>query len=456
MIVIGGGPGGYTAALRASQFGKKVTLIEKKQLGGTCLNVGCIPTKSLLDSSHTWAKSKELFYKNEDADVPWETIFLRKKKTVQQLRKGIESLLKAGKINVIEGTASLEGDMKVIVNGNKDLSLTADNIILATGSKPALPPINGIELPGVLTSDEIHSLEKLPKSLSIIGGGVIGIEFANIFAELGVKVHVIEAADRILPSMDKDISSQLKECLEKMGVEFSLNKKVIQIVKDPSNQLKINMAGGESNTSEKVLVAVGREAVFVPLMLEKNGIIVEKGKIKVDHYQRTNLPGIYAIGDCSTSLMLAHVAMAEGKVAVEHVLGLSPNPVIYDYVPKCVYTHPEAASVGLTAEEARSRGFNIEEGVFPIRANGRALIEGEPAGFIKVITDKSLGRLLGVHLLSPHATEFIAQATIALQLEATADELINMIYPHPSFVEGIQEAALTINHGAIHLPLVRN
>jgi dihydrolipoamide dehydrogenase len=451
VIVIGGGPGGYTAALRASQLGAKVTLIEKSFLGGTCLNLGCIPTKSLLDSCYIWTKSRELYKENTESKAPWGVIFDRKQKVVQNLRKGVASLLKAGEIKVIEGTATLVGDKKVMVNERNNQILSADIVILATGSRPVLPPIEGIHSSGVLTSDEILSLQTLPKSLSIIGGGVIGIEFATIFAELGVKVHVVEATNRILPNMDKDVSAQLKKHLEKQGVLFSLNKKVDKISKKPVNQFELVLADGDCIVSDKVLVAVGREPVLGPLNVEQNGIDVNQRKVKVDCFQRTSISGIYAIGDCSTSIMLAHVAMAEGRVAAEHALGLSPNPVVYDYVPQCVYTHPEAASVGLTAEEASKRGFKINEGYFSLQANGRALIEGETTGFIKVVTDKQYGRVLGIHLLGPHATEIIAHGVLALQLETTVEELVNTIYPHPSIVEGIREAVSSITQSAIHV-----
>ncbi|CAG9622739.1 dihydrolipoyl dehydrogenase [Sutcliffiella rhizosphaerae] len=452
VVVIGGGPGGYSAALRASQLGASVTLIEKSLLGGTCLNTGCIPTKSLLDSSYLWSKSNNLFQMHTNQAVPWDHVMSRKQKAVTQLRRGVASLLKAGKIRVVEGIASLSGTNQIYVHGDNSQTLHADFIILATGSRPILPPIEGIETEGVLTSNEILSLQKLPPSLSIIGGGVIGIEFATIFAELGVKVHVIEAADRILPNMDRAISEQLQAHLEKQGVHFSLENKVTAIGKSDKSEVQLTVNEGQMLTSDLVLVAVGREAVIGGLQLEENGVMVENKKIKTNSYQQTSISSIYAVGDCSTSIMLAHVAMAESKVAIEHALEYETKPVIYDYIPQCVYTHPEAAAVGLTKEEAVKRGFEVEEGVFPLQANGRALIEEETVGFLKVIADKEYGRILGVHLLMPHATEVISQATLALQLEATTEELLNMVYPHPSITEGIQEAVMDMTNSAIHLP----
>ncbi|USG65602.1 dihydrolipoyl dehydrogenase [Brevibacillus ruminantium] len=452
LIVIGGGPGGYTAALRASQLGAEVTLIEKGELGGTCLNVGCIPTKSLLESSQVWAKSRQWYPEATAREVPWSSILKRKELAVSQLRKGVQGLLRAGKIKVIKGTASLAGGKTVTVAGEEALSLQADAIILATGSRPSLPPIEGMNLPGVVTSDELLSIQSLPKRLAIIGGGVIGVELATVCSELGVSVHVIEAADRILPNMDTQISQQLKDHLEKQKVVFSLGKKLEKILEKGGGSLELSLSGGESVEADLVLVAVGRAAVLEPLQLERAGVEVVRGKVKVNAYQQTNQPGIYAIGDCASPIMLAHVAMAEGKIAAEHALGLAVEPLNYDLVPQGIYSHPEAAMVGLTSEEARNRGFDIEEGIFPLMASGKALVSGETTGFLKVIADKKYGRLLGIHLLAPHATEMISEASLGLTLEATIDEIIKTVYPHPTIAEGIQEAALAIKGQAIHLP----
>ncbi|MEJ8545226.1 dihydrolipoyl dehydrogenase [Brevibacillus borstelensis] len=452
LIVIGGGPGGYTAALRGSQLGADVTLIEKGQLGGTCLNVGCIPTKSLLESSQIWAKSIQWFPENKAGEVPWTSILERKEKAVMQLRKGVEGLLRKGQIRVVKGTASLASDKKVAVAGEEQLLLEADAIILATGSRPVVPPIEGIDLPGVVTSDELLSVAELPKRLAIIGGGVIGVEFATAFSELGVDVHVIEAAERILPNMDAQLSRQLKELLERQGIAFSLGQKVVKIIKKETEGLELQLSAGKSVQADLVLAAVGRAAVLEPLGLDKARIRVVNGKIKADAYQQTNQPGFYAVGDCASPIMLAHVAMAEGRVAAEHALGIPTQPVNFDLVPHCVYSHPEAAMAGLTAEEARNRGFDVQEGVFPLMASGRALVGGETDGFLKVVADRKYGRLLGIHLLAPHATEMIAEASLGLTLEATLDELVKTIHPHPTVAEGIQEAAMSIMGQAIHLP----
>ncbi|KQL52793.1 hypothetical protein AN964_04170 [Heyndrickxia shackletonii] len=442
VVVIGGGPGGYTAALRASELGAEVTLIEKDNLGGTCLNQGCIPTKSLLESSHIWHKSKTMFPENVMGGVPWNSIFSRKNEAVLQLRKGVERLLRKGKINVLDGIASFTCDKKVLVEGKETYEFAADAIIIATGSRPVLPRIKGINSEGVFTSDGLLTQKTLPESLAIIGGGVIGIEFATIYTELGVKVHVVEAANRILPNMDKDISFNIQSHLEKKGVSFCLSQKIKKLERE-SNSVTLRLSEYASIQAEVVLVAVGREAVVDQLHLERVGVVKEGNKVKVNTFQQTNVNGIYAIGDCSSPIMLAHVAMAEGKVAAEHALGFAPHPIQYDLVPQCIYSHPEAAMVGLTKEEAEKRGFHVNEGYFSLRASGRALIEGESTGFIKVISDKRYGQILGIHLLCPNATEIISHATLGLSLESTIDEIKNMVFPHPSIVEGIQEAVFS-------------
>jgi dihydrolipoamide dehydrogenase len=440
VIVIGGGPGGYTAALHASKLGAEVTLIEKNVLGGTCLNTGCIPTKSLLESSYTWYKGRSMFPENVMGDVPWKSIFSQKDAAVLKLRKGVEGLLHSGRIKVVNGVASIRQNKKVLVKGKEEQLLEGDIIIIATGSRPIVPNIEGIHLHEVGTSDDFLSMTELPKEVAIIGGGVNGIEFATILAELGLDVHLIEAANRILPTMDHDISTSLRKHLSAKGIHFYLDSRVQRIVNKDLNKVELTLSGGSTVEAERVLVAVGRKPVLEELNLDQAGILQYGNKIKVNAYQQTSIEGIYAIGDCASPIMLAHVAMAEGKVAIEHALGMETEPVIYDFVPQCTYSHPEAAMVGITSVEAAIRGFEYEEHVFSLRGSGRALIEKENSGFIKVIADKIYGRVLGVHLLCPNATEMISHATLALTLESTIDELANMIYPHPSIVEGIQEA----------------
>ncbi|UFJ40870.1 dihydrolipoyl dehydrogenase [Brevibacillus humidisoli] len=473
VLVIGGGPAGYTAAIRASQLGADVTLVEKGLLGGTCLNLGCIPTKSLLDSSHNWAKAAELFFsghaggpeheKTENRQsgemrasypIPWQAMLDRKNEAVQQLRAGVVGLLQAGKIKVVTGTATFTPDRQVNVreaNGQQQ-TLSADSVILAVGSRPILPPIPGMETAGVVTSDEILSLPSLPGSLAIIGGGVIGLEFATLFAEVGVKVAVIEAAQRVLPGMDADISQGLKAHLERKQVRFYTGRTVTAVENAAQGGACLVLSDGQRLQANLVLAAVGRKAALDELTPETAGLAVEQHKIKVNRYQQTNQPGIYAAGDCCSPMMLAHVAMAEARIAVEHALGQNPQPVAYDHVPQCVYSHPEAAAVGLTGEEAKKRGFQVQEGVFPLAASGRALVEGEAGGFLKIVADKQYGRVLGVHLLAPHATEMISEAALALTLEATVDELLQTIHPHPTVAEGLSEAVLTMSGQAIHLP----
>jgi dihydrolipoamide dehydrogenase len=451
VVVIGGGPGGYTAALRASQLGAAVTLVEKKHVGGTCLNAGCIPTKSLLDSSFMWHRGGRLFHRQDSGEVPWNLIMARKSEAVRKLRGGVEGLLRAGKVTVVNGTATLLNKQTVAVEGERTHTLEADILVLATGSRPVRPRIAGIDLPGVVTSDEILEIDALPKRLAIIGGGVIGMEFATIFAELGVKVEVVEAAARLLPNWDSDISSRLRKHLEAHGVTFQLGKKV-EAIEEHEGSPAIRLADGGRTAADLVLLAVGREAVLDQLGLELAGVKMNGKKIAVNAFQQTSQSSVYAVGDCSSPVMLAHAAMAEATVAIEHALGLSPRPVDYECVPQCVYTHPEAAMVGLTREQAEARGFDVREGVFPLKASGRASVEGDPAGLIKVVAEKRYGRVLGAHLLAPHATEMIAAIGLAITLEATTDELLQTIYPHPTIAEGLHEAVLASYGKAIHLP----
>ncbi|EST54269.1 dihydrolipoamide dehydrogenase [Brevibacillus panacihumi W25] len=452
VLVIGGGPGGYTAAIRASQLGGKVTLIEKDFLGGTCLNAGCIPTKSLLDSSGTWAKSRTLFPQHLQGEVPWKEIMARKNQAVQHLRMGVEGLLREGQIDVISGTASFTSERKVIVDGDKSKMFDADAIIIAAGSRPVRPAAPWSHIPGVITSDELLTIDRLPGSLAIIGGGVIGIEFATIFAELGVQVHVVEAAQRIVPTIDVSISSGIQANLKSLGVQFTIGSTVETIAKEGDGTFTVSLSQGETFAAELVLLAMGRKANLQPLRLDDADIQVEGGKIKVNAWQQTNHRDIYAVGDCASPVMLAHVAMMEGKLAAERAMGNPVKPIAYDLVPHCLYSHPEAAIVGLTFEEATKRGFEAEEAIFPLSASGRALVEGESQGMIKVVANKKYGQILGLHLLAPHATEFISQAALALSLEATADEVLAMIFPHPTISEGIQEAVAAIGGTAIHLP----
>lgn len=458
LVVIGGGPGGYVAAIRGAQLGAEVTLIEKEKLGGTCLNVGCIPTKVLLHSSellHEVKEAKALGIEvNEEVKVNWPQLQNRKNTVVNTLVSGVSSLLEHNKVKVINGTGTFEGksSIKVTKDQGESENIQFDNVIISSGSVPFIPPIKGKELEGVIDSTGALSLDSIPKSMVIIGGGVIGIEFANIFNSLGCKVTVIEMLPFILPPVDREISEILKEKLKKDGIDIYNNCKVTKIENNNEN-LKVSFEEDNSKLNieaQKVLIAVGRRANISNLNLESTGVYIEKGYISVNDSMETNIKGIYAIGDCTGKNMLAHVASDQGIIAVENIMGKNKK-MDYKTVPACVYTKPELASVGLTEEQAKERGIDYKVGKFPLIYNGKSLIMNDTEGFIKIIADKKYEEVLGVHILGPRATDLITEAALALRLEATLEEIITTVHAHPTIGEAMKEAALAVNKEAIHM-----
>ncbi|EPY2276230.1 dihydrolipoyl dehydrogenase [Clostridium sporogenes] len=458
LVVIGGGPGGYVAAIRGAQLGAEVTLIEKEKLGGTCLNVGCIPTKVLLHSSELLNKVKEAkalgIEVNEEVKVNWPQLQNRKNTVVNTLVSGISSLLEHNKVKVINGTAAFEGksSIKVTKDQGESENIQFDNVIISSGSVPFIPPIEGRELEGVIDSTGALSLDSIPKSMVIIGGGVIGIEFANIFNSLGCKVTVIEMLPFILPPVDREISEILKEKLKKDGIDIYNNCKVTKIENNNEN-LKVSFEEDNSKLNieaQKVLIAVGRRANISNLNLESTGVSIEKGYISVNDNMETNIKGIYAIGDCTGKNMLAHVASDQGVIAVENIMGENKK-MDYKTVPACVYTKPELACVGLTEEQAKEKGIDYKVGKFPLIANGKSLIMNDTEGLIKIIADKKYEEVLGVHILGPRATDLITEAALALRLEATLEEIITTVHAHPTIGEAMKEAALAVNKEAIHM-----
>ncbi|NEZ84175.1 dihydrolipoyl dehydrogenase [Clostridium botulinum] len=458
LVVIGGGPGGYVAAIRGAQLGAEVTLIEKEKLGGTCLNIGCIPTKVLLHSSELLNEIKEArtlgIEVNNEVKINWTQLQNRKNTVVNTLVSGVSSLLEHNKVKVINGTAAFEGKSSIKVRKDQGESgnIQFDNVIISSGSVPFIPPIEGRELEGVIDSTGALSLDSIPKSMVIIGGGVIGIEFANIFNSLGCKVTVIEMLPYILPPVDREISEILKEKLKKDGIDIYNNCKVIKI---ENNNENLNVSFEEDNDklnieAQKVLIAVGRRANIGNLNLESTGVSTEKGCILVNDNMETNIKGIYAIGDCTGKNMLAHVASDQGIIAVENIMGKNKK-MDYKTVPACVYTKPELASVGLTEEQAKQKGVDYKVGKFPLIYNGKSLIMNDTEGFIKIIADKKYEEILGVHILGPRATDLITEAALALRLEATLEEIITTVHAHPTIGEAMKEAALAVNKEAIHM-----
>ena len=460
VLVIGGGPGGYVAAIRAAQLGAKVTVIEKDRLGGTCLNVGCIPTKCLLHSAELVSRIREqgaeIGVRVSGLEVDFPQVIAHKDEISKRLTGGIAALFRMNRIDRVEGEASFLSPNSLSVR-RKDGSaetMTADAVIIAAGSVNAQPPIPGLrENPNCIDSTGALSLEKLPESMVVIGGGVIGIELACAYSAFGTRVTVIEALDHMLPMLDAEISAVGIEHLKKRGVEFHLECPVQSVEPSPVGaKVVCRDKGGEllAFEAEKVLVAIGRRANTAPLNLDAAGIQNDRGRILVNDRMETNVPGVYAIGDCVFGkAMLAHTASAMGEVAAENIMG---QPAVYDQKtnPACVSMEPEAASVGLTEEQCREKGIDYIVGKFPMNANGKALILNGGEGMVKMIADRKYREVLGLHIIGPRATDLISEGALALRLEATLDELITTIHSHPTVTETVREAALHAEGRAIH------
>ncbi len=459
VVVIGGGPGGYVAAIRASQLNAEVILIEKNNLGGTCLNVGCIPTKALLHSAELLEEAKNIADYGIDIEMKgydWLKVQEKKALVVNQLVTGVSKLLKIDKVQVIKGEASfIKADTLEVKkeDGNIEI-IKADKIIIASGSVPVIPPIPGVkDNPCCIDSTGALSLETVPKTMLVIGGGVIGIELATVYSSFGTKVIVVEALAKLLPMMDGELTDFLRLQLESKGITIMTGARVLS-VENINGSAKVNVeVNGETQTfeAEKVLVSVGRRTNTEALNLDKAGILHDRGRIKVNEKMETNIPSVYAIGDCLGQIMLAHVASVQGEIAAENALG---HNSIYDgkTCPSCVYTNPEFAGVGLTEEEVKEKGIPYTVGKFPLYTNGKSLIENNGVGIIKLLFGEKYGELLGAHIFGPRATDIIGECAIALKLEATKDEIISTIHGHPTITEAIREAALAAEKRAIHIP----
>jgi len=459
ITVIGGGPGGYVAAIRAAQLGGEVTVIEKEHLGGTCLNVGCIPTKALLHASSFEDAAREAADYGVEVTVRklnWKKVMEKKGEIVNRLVGGVDGLLKANGVKVIEGVGRPLSAGKVEVTGADGAKkiVEGDKVIIAAGSIPAIPPIPGVkENKNCIDSTGALSLKKLPKSLLIIGGGVIGIELGSAYKAFGTEVTIIEALPKLLPMMDGELTAQLRSILEGEGIVIKTESKVMS-VEDSEVGAKVNVeADGQTMAyeAEKVLVAVGRRTDTTALRLDDAGIRNDRGRIEVNEKQETSVPGIYAIGDCLGKVMLAHVASDQGMVAAENAMG---KEAVYDGTtnPSCVYTNPEFAGVGLTEEQAKEQGLEYRVGTFPLAANGKSIIENGGVGTVKLMFGEPYGQLIGAHILGPRATEIIAECGMAIGLEATDEEMISMIHGHPTVNESVHEAALAAEKRTIHMP----
>lgn len=457
VVIIGGGPGGYVAAIKGAHLGLRVVLIEKDKLGGVCLNRGCIPTKALVSTAEMLnhlQRAEEFGIQVKDYSFDFPAIMKRKDLITQRLSFGVGQLMKANQIRVIRGEGQIiePGTVEVLdAEGQKEIIKTR-NIIIATGSKVMRLPIPGIDNEGVITSDDALSLSELPSKMIIIGGGVVGIEFAGIFNTLGVEVTVVEMLPRILLPIDEEIARRLAQLLKRKGIEILTDCKVKEIKKNHQNlEVLVSTTDGEKKLeTEKVLLAAGRLPDLGGIDVQRLGIELDGKAIKVDEKMKTNIPGIYAVGDVVGKIMLAHVASREGIVAVENIAG---KEVLMDYrvVPNCVFSMPEVASVGLTEEEARKEDNNIKISKFPFMANGKALGMGETEGMVKMIVNADTSELLGVHILGAHASDLIAEGTLALSLDATAFEIVNTIHAHPTLAETIAEAAEGLIGKPIHI-----
>ena len=460
VIVIGGGPGGYVAAIRAAQLGAEVTVVEKQYLGGTCLNVGCIPTKCLLHSAELVeqikTQGKEIGVEVEGVKVNFPQVIAHKNAISKQLTSGVAGLLKLNKVKKVDGTAKFTGEKQLEVtkaDGSKE-TMTADAIIVATGSVNAQPPIPGLkENPNCIDSTGALSLEKLPQTMVVIGGGVIGLELACAYAAFGTKITVVEAMDHMLPMLDGDLTKIGVAHMKKMGMDFHLECPV-QSVESSSVGAKVVCKDKSGKTvtfeAEKVLVAIGRKANTAGLDLAAGKIDNDKGRILVNDKMETNVPGVYAIGDCVFGhAQLAHTASAMGEVASENICGLEAH-YCEKTNPTCVYMEPEAASVGLTEEQCKAQGIAYKVGKFSMSANGKALILNGGEGLVKIIAGKKYGEILGMHIIGPRATDLISEGALAIGCECTLDEIINTIHSHPTVTETIREAALHAEKRAIH------
>lgn len=466
LVILGGGTGGYVAAIRASQLGLKTAIVEKGKLGGTCLHKGCIPSKALLRSAEVYAtakRSEDFGIMTSEVAVDFTKVQERKNKIIDTLHKGVQHLMKQGKIDVYEGIgrilgpsifSPMPGTISVEMNqGGENEMLIPKNVIVATGSRPRTLP--GLEIDGeaIMSSDEALSMDSLPSSIIIVGGGVIGIEWASMLSDFGTEVTVIEYADRIIPTEDKEISKEMQRLMKKKGIKIITSAKVLPetLVKGDEVTISAEVKGEVKEfKAEKVLVSVGRQANTEGIGLENTDIQMEKGFIVTNKFFQTKESHIYAIGDVIGGLQLAHVASHEGMVAVEHIAGNEPSQLDYNLVSRCIYSSPEVSSVGITEDQAVEKGFKVKTGKFSFRAIGKALVFGESDGFVKIVADEATNDILGVHMIGPHVTDMISEAGLAMVLDATPWEIAHTIHPHPTLSEAIGEAALAVDGKAIH------
>jgi dihydrolipoamide dehydrogenase len=456
VVIIGGGPAGYVAAIRASQLGAKVTLVEEDKLGGTCINHGCIPTKFLLHHLGLFKSVNAGGMQISGAQavkIDYSILQARKNELISAGVMGIQSLLKSNQVELIraKGRLILPGRIETVSIKGEQQTIQARNIIIATGSRVAKLPAPGAEAPDILSHKELLELDRIPESLAIIGGGVVGVEMATIFNHLGCRVTILEMMPHILPNVDAELVSVLDNALREDGIQVNTGIKVEKIINTGEGKGVTFSDGKEAKTIEveRVAVCVGQKPYFEGL--SESGLVSEKGRIRTDEKMQTSLPDVYAAGDVVGGAMLAHVAFAQGKIAAENALGKS-SKIDYKAIPQCIFSSPEIASVGLTEASATAQGYQVKVGRFPFSANSMAAILGDTRGFIKVVTDKEYGQIMGVHIVGPEASSLIAEATLAVKMELTLDEMDQTIHAHPGLSEALGEALLDVIGETIHYP----
>ncbi|WP_438351346.1 dihydrolipoyl dehydrogenase [Paenibacillus sp. FA6] len=465
IAVLGGGTGGYVAAIRAAQLGKDVVIIEEDKLGGTCLHRGCIPSKSLLRSAEVYADIKEsesYGIETSGAKVVFPKVQQRKSDIVEQLYQGVQYLMRKNKIRVLHGKGrvigpsifSPQGGAVAVELADGELeNVVPNHLIIATGSRPRV--LTGLESDGIhiLSSDEALLMEQLPQSMIIVGGGAIGVEWASMLNDFGVEVTIVEAANQLLPQEDEDISKELTKIFARRGIKVLTGSKVLaDTYQIEDGIITLNIQQGDSTkslTAEKLLVSIGRQANIENIGIENTGVRIEKGCIDVNSVMQTNEAHIYAIGDVIGGVQLAHAASHEGIVAVNHMAGETVHPYESQLIPRCVYTRPEVASVGYTEKECKERGFDVKVGKFPFQANGKSLVQGSKDGFVKVVADRKTNDILGVQMIGVHVTDLISEAALAQVLNATPWEVSQTIHPHPTLSEVLGEAMLAVDGQAI-------
>jgi dihydrolipoamide dehydrogenase len=459
VLVIGSGPGGYVAAIRASQLGMKTAVVEKESIGGVCLNWGCIPTKSLLKSAQVFEYLKHAeeygITIDGEAKADFGKVVERSRNVAEGMSKGVQYLFKKNKVEVINGTGKLKSKGVVTVTDadGESQDIEASHIILATGARSR--ELDNLKQDGkkIIGYRKAMTLEQLPESMVVVGSGAIGSEFANFYASMGTKVTLVEFLPNVVPVEDEEVSKQLERSFKKMGMKV-MTSSTVEKVDTSGKKCKVTIKtkkGEEIVEADIVLSAVGITPNIENIGLEELGIETDKGKVKVDAYYRTNVAGIYAIGDIVAGPALAHVASAEGITCVEKIAGHHPQPVDYGNIPGCTYTSPEVASVGMTEKAAREAGYSVKVGKFPYTASGKAAAAGAKDGFVKLVFDEKYGELLGAHLIGANVTEMIAELVVAKKLETTGEEIIKSIHPHPTMSEAVMEAAAAAYGEVIHI-----